>query len=147
MLLVKTKLKDSPIHGIGLFADQIIEPNDIVWKFESNFDIAVDMNVLESLPKIAKICFAKYGYLSSKTGLYILDADDARFFNHSDQPNCRTIETAPSIEDIIIALKPINVGEELTINYSDQEHSLNNNLLTRIYTEFQLVDENDPRIK
>ncbi len=42
----------------------------------------------------------------------MLCGDDGRFFNHSDQPNCD--DGKP---DITIALRHVNKGEELTVNY------------------------------
>lgn len=38
MLKVKTYLDKSDIHGIGVFADEDIEENQIIWKFDERFD-------------------------------------------------------------------------------------------------------------
>lgn len=148
MLMVKTKLGNSHIHGVGLFADQAIGVGDVVWKFEPTFDLTFAANAVLSMPSTARVCIAKYGYLSSKTKRYILDADDARFFNHSESPNCKTLETLSAEENEIIATRNIICGEELTINYNDQESNLDDtNLLKQIYRDLNLDDEVDPRLK
>ena len=44
--------------------------------------------------------------------LYELCSDDARFFNHSDEPNTGSISN-----DTDVALRDIQQGEELTCDY------------------------------
>ena len=39
MLYVKTKIGQSKIHGMGLFADQFIKKGTIIWKFTPGFDL------------------------------------------------------------------------------------------------------------
>ena len=54
MLLVKTRLAPSTIHGIGLFADEFIPKGTEVWKFVPGFDLALSVDEVESLPEMAK---------------------------------------------------------------------------------------------
>jgi uncharacterized protein len=49
------------------------------------------------------------------SGCYILCTDDARFINHSSQPN--TIDTQEGEEGLTIAARDIQPGEEITSNY------------------------------
>ena len=51
--------------------------------------------------------------------MYVLCFDDARYFNHSDNPNCKTIESLDDKEGVEIAGKDIQKGEELTVNYKN----------------------------
>ena len=87
MLLVKTKIGQSKINSIGLFADQFIEKGTTIWKFQQGFDLRVGKDELDNLSESAKAQFLKYAYLNPDTQKYILCFDDARFFNHSDEPN------------------------------------------------------------
>jgi len=54
MLLVKTKLGPSKIHGIGLFVDEFIPKGTIVWKFVPGFDLKFTKEEVEKFPGLAK---------------------------------------------------------------------------------------------
>ena len=114
MLMVKTKIGPSSINGIGLFADQFIPKGTVVWKFMPNFDLLMSEQETNELSKPAMGQFYHYAYLDKKHGRYMLCFDDARFFNHTKNPNCDE-----KIDDITIAARIIQVGEELTVNYKD----------------------------
>ena len=117
MLLIKTFIGPSRINGIGLFTDQFIPKNSITWKITPDLDLARSAEELEKLSKIARTTFLKHAYLSTRTGLYVLCFDDARFFNHSDMPNIGDANSPDSEEGVDIALRDILVGEELTCDY------------------------------
>jgi SET domain-containing protein len=114
MLLVKTKIGPSKIAGIGLFADQFISKGTPVWKFVAGFDQIKKEAELSELSEVAKAQFLNYIYHNKKTGDYILCFDDARFFNHSDDPNCVSGED-DDVPDI--AVRDIQPGEEMTNDY------------------------------
>ena len=114
MLLVKTYLNKSKIQGIGLFADEFISKGTIVWKFVSGFDFALKKKDLNKLPEIAKSWVLRYGYYHENEGGYVICVDDARFFNHSENPN-----TDDTTKIGTIAKKDIKKGEEITCNYLD----------------------------
>lgn len=117
MLKVKTKLKQSEVHGLGLFADQEIPSGTVVWEFEPNLDISITKNEYDSLSKIQKDFFDHYGYWSEELDLYICAADNWRFTNHSDKPNTGTINNSLGKEGQDIAIKDIKKGEELLFDY------------------------------
>lgn len=50
---------------------------------------------------------------------YILCADNARFFNHSDNPNTHVVEDPEDEETADVASKDIQIGEELTVDYRE----------------------------
>lgn len=114
MLTVKTKLKQSPISGIGLFADEPIKKGQPVWVFNPMIDILLTEDEMNQLSLPSKEQFLNYAYLDITIGKYLLCGDDARFFNHSDEPNCFDSNTNP---DITVASKDIAIGEEITCNY------------------------------
>ena len=93
MLLIKTKIDKSNIHGIGLFAAQFIPKGTIVWKFVDDFDLRIEKDKLNDLSKPSREQALKYGYISRRTNKFIIPFDDSRFFNHSDTPNVGVIFT------------------------------------------------------
>src|SRR3989338_3261498 len=116
MLLVKTRLGLSKIHGIGLFADEFIKKGTLVQRFEPGFDLIISQDELTKLSEAAKSEFLKYAYKNKETGKYILCADNTRFLNHSAEPNLTSKDIH---EEIDIAAKDIQQGEELTVNYNE----------------------------
>jgi len=112
MLCVKTTVKASDIAGLGLFADEEIPKGTIVWKFEPRLDLLISEDSVKSFSESAKGQFYNYAFLDKSHQEYMLCGDDARFFNHSDDPNCND-----EYPDLTIALRDIAKGEELTVNY------------------------------
>ncbi len=116
MLLVRTKLKSSSIHGLGLFADQFIPQGTPTWKYLEGFDFRVPAAMLERLSPIAREQFLTYTYLRPALGVYELCSDDARFFNHADDPNTKCVDL-PNGDAHDVATRDIQPGEELTCDY------------------------------
>ena len=118
MLLVKTKIGPSKIHGIGIFADEFIPKGTIVWKFVPGFDLKLTKEGVKKLPEPAREFFLNYCYLSYDTGYYILCTDNARFYNHSKNPNTTGVDLEDTEnEGGDIATRDIKEGEEITYDY------------------------------
>jgi uncharacterized protein len=117
MLRVKTRLGLSRIDGIGLFADQHIPHDTIVWEFNPLIDLKLREDEIASLAEGARQQVQKYSYRDELSGLYIFCGDDARFFNHSEEPNCVDVSWGP-FGGRTIAGRDIRQGEELTCNYA-----------------------------
>jgi len=115
MLLVRTILKMSSIAGVGLFADQLVEKGTVVWRFEPAIDIRLSTEQIDRLTETSRDQILKYSYREKQSRLYVLCGDDARFFNHSDHPNC--IDLTDGV-NITIARRDIECGEEMTCNYA-----------------------------
>lgn len=115
MLKVKTALKASPIHGIGLFAKQFIPKGTIVWEM-SELDLKLTREEFNRLDDITKELFNYYGFTDG--GHYILGVDNSRFVNHSDSPNV--------VNDI--AARDIEIGEEITYDYKNFDCESKRNL-------------------
>ncbi len=64
------------------------------------------------MPKIAKAWVLHFGYHNADEDVYVICVDDARFFNHSENPN-----TDDTSEVETIATKDIHKREEITCNY------------------------------
>lgn len=116
MLLVKTYLAPSKIHGIGLFAAEPIPKGTPTWKFMDGFDLAINKEDINKLSDPARKQFENYAYLNQQTGKYILCFDDSRFMNHSTDPNTKS---SASDEDVDVAMKDIQKDEEITTDYRE----------------------------
>ena len=117
MLLVKTRIGLSDISGLGLFADEFIKKDTVIWKFTNGVDVRLSDEQLAAVGKEHPLRdLEKYMYRSKVSAQHILCSDDARFINHSSKPN--TIETQEDIEGYTIASADIQPGEEITSDYS-----------------------------
>jgi uncharacterized protein len=119
MLLVKTRIGLSSIHGIGLFADEDIPRGTVVWDFMPPFDVMVSAKKVNLLPETTRAQVLKYSYYDDDEGKYVLCGDDARHFNHSETPNTGNGCEQNGTENATIAICDIRAGEEITCNYFD----------------------------
>lgn len=117
MLLVKTRLGMSDIHGIGLFAAEFIREGTVVWRSHPAVDIRLAEEQILGLPEPCREQIQKYSYREKHSGLYVLCGDDARFFNHSAEPNCIDVFGGEG-EDLTVAARDVEQGEELTCDYA-----------------------------
>ena len=116
MLQVKTRLDRSRVHGIGLFADEFIPEGTVIWEFHSSVDTKLTSEQIAQLSLPCQEQMRRYTYREKFSGKYVLCGDDARFFNHSADPNCIDIDNAA--EGLTIARRNIYPGEELTCDYA-----------------------------
>jgi SET domain-containing protein len=120
MLLVKTYLATSAVHGIGLFAAEPIASGTVIWQFDERIDRRFTREEREALAEPARTFVAKYSYPESVgSDVHFLDGDHARFMNHSANPNT-------DCEIDTIAIRDIAVGEELLCDYGQfhPDHTL-----------------------
>lgn len=117
MLRVKTKLGASPISGIGLFADEFIPKGTIIWEFDPFSDITYTESELNGANELYKDFLTTYCFKYEK--IYYLCVDNARFFNHSDLPNCYSNNFNSKKIGDTRALIDIEIGTELTDDYSN----------------------------
>ena len=111
MLLVKTTIGPSKIHGIGLFATEFIAKGTMIWDLHAGFDLELTIEQLNSLPEIARDTLMFYCYPDGK--YFVICLDDARHMNHSENPNTGNHETGT------IAIRDIHSGEEITCDYQE----------------------------
>jgi SET domain-containing protein len=120
--MLKVKIKNSGIHGLGLFADKFIPKGTIVWKRDFVLDISIPKKEVVYFDEVEKNSILHYSYLDFNDN-YVLCADDARFMNHSDNPNLESqLISGDPLSDISnwadIASKDIEIGEEITCDYT-----------------------------
>ncbi len=109
MLLVKTYLDKSPIHGIGVFAGQSIRRDTKIWRFVIGFDRYYSRKRLAKLPRAARDYINLHGYQWGKEILLSIDYDT--FMNHSENPNTYFRN------GYVIARRHIRMGTEITNDY------------------------------
>lgn len=118
MLLVHTTIGTSTIHGTGLFAAEVIPKGTRTWELVPGLDLVIPKSDLSRLSPPALEQLLHYAYLNSDNG-YVLCFDDARFCNHSFEPSVKFIDGTTPHE---VALRDIELGEELTVNYAELDH-------------------------
>lgn len=115
MLLIKTYLDKSPIHGIGVFAGEFIRKETKIWRFAFGFDRYYSKKKLAKLPKPARDFIKLHGYEWNNEILLSMDYDS--FMNHSDNPNTYFHN------GYVIARSNIRKGQEITNDYRAFEAS------------------------
>ena len=96
-------VRDSPIHGRGVFAARRIAAGEVV--IDGCREVLSD-EALQSLPPDEKV------FLSVVNGQHILMMPPARFVNHSCNPNARGTDQHD------VAIRVIEAGEEVTVDYA-----------------------------
>ncbi|MCR4327894.1 MAG: SET domain-containing protein [Patescibacteria group bacterium] len=130
MLLVRTKIGKSTIHGTGLFAEEDIPIGTVIWKYFPDLDLALSIQEVEKLPVVAQNYIYKHAWLSKKLNKYILSFDNDRFANHSEECNVGEKPTDVEDEPSAVALRNIKKGEEITFNYQDIDSDHKRKLLS-----------------
>ena len=117
MLLIKTFLDCSNLHGIGLFAKQDLKAGTLVWEFNHLVDLKFTLKEWDSFKK--RISLRSYENLLKlsykEDGFIYLCIDNAQFLNHS--LTCYNIGQHGALKSRMYAIKDILKGEELLCNY------------------------------
>ncbi len=114
MILVKTYLHISPIHGVGVFAAEPIAAGTLLWRFVEGIDRVITEAEMAMMPEVAQAFVREYGYCCPHfPGGMVLSADNARFLNHADAPN------TDNRTEYAYAKYDIAVGEEMTCDYRE----------------------------
>jgi SET domain-containing protein len=106
----------SRIDGFGVFANEAIPPRLKIGEIRGeSITVAEARRRAEGQERIMIVeVSAKRAIDASKS------SDPMRFTNHSCQPNARLTIREGRIE--FYAVKPIAVGEEITVNYGETHH-------------------------
>jgi SET domain-containing protein len=110
MLLVETYIAESPGKGMGLFSENFIPKDTVIWQFVEGFDIKVHQEKYETLTNVQKNFIDTYFW---KEGDYLYSScDNSNFQNHSNNPNSIGLD-----EDKMVAARDIFPNEEILVNY------------------------------
>ena len=113
MLLIPARARPSAIHGLGLFADRDIAPDELIWAFRPGFDLQIPESVVTESPAHARDFIRTYATFSADARMFYLSSDDDRFTNHSAVPNTYLVGTD------VHARCAIPCGTEITADYAE----------------------------
>jgi SET domain-containing protein len=111
MLLVKTYLGKSRIHGLGVLAGEFIAKGTRIWRYVEGFDRCYTAKQFARLPKAAKDFIRHHGYRVD--GEILLTMDNDRHMNHSEDANTYLRD------GYAVARRDIRKGEEITNDYRE----------------------------
>lgn len=105
-------LLSSKINGKGVYASKNIKEGELIYFRPVQEMVLKTRKEIENLSPAAKQHFIRYSYQIGDD-LWALSEDNSDYWNHSCSPNCYFGD-----ESTIRALKDIQEGEELTIDYA-----------------------------
>lgn len=111
MFRVPTYVAPSPIAGMGVFTAEAISAGTVLWVFTEGVDLRLDPGMVHGIPDPLGSMIRRYCY-EEPDGILVLCGDNARFMNHSFDPNCDDQEGPTTV-----ARRDIAPGEELTCDY------------------------------
>lgn len=115
MMLCRCYLAPSSIEGLGVYSHDPIRAGDAVWKFDQRVDQLISRTSLDEMDARTREFLEHYGYdMPTHPDFIALDADEGRFMNHSETPNCDF-----TAADLGYALVDIPAGTELTCDYRE----------------------------
>lgn len=121
-----TEVRNSPVHGMGIFARVDIPKGTVWWRARPGIDVllinraqfqTLQTSQHSSVSKDLLEAIYTYSYYSATEDALILILDHARYTNHSFQPNSDVIPEPGVIGSI--ALRDIRAGEEIMEDYSE----------------------------
>lgn len=124
MFIIDTYLNTSKIHGIGVFSNQFVKKGEVIWIFNSKIDLLIKNSDINNFNSFQEIWFKKYAYFNKEVNKWLLCGDNARFTNHSLNPNTKVVNI-----NTVIAIKDIDINEELTENYNLSALNIDNSLI------------------
>ncbi len=116
MIHIKYKIKDSPVHGIGLFSDQKIKKGELIYTPSPLLDVDLTQEQFDSLSVPEQQEVAYYGYFHTNTYRYHVAFDAIRILNHADLG----VANVTQDENMVMkSLRDIDLGEELFQDYRE----------------------------
>lgn len=115
MMIVPNYVGPSAIEGVGIFAGAPIAKGAVIWTLHDQYDLLLTAAEIQAMDALQRDFVERYGYPHmTRPGLTVVEYDNGRFMNHSEDPN--TDFTDPVIG---YATRNIAAGEEITCNYRD----------------------------
>jgi SET domain-containing protein len=112
---MNVRLGRSPIHGTGAFAERAFTPGETIIEYAGE-RISHDEADLRTTSESADEGHTMMFILDDETVIDgSINGNEARYVNHSCDPNCEAVIYEDNV--LIEALRPIQPGEELFIDY------------------------------
>ena len=127
MLMVETYIAPVVGKGIGLFAKSVIQKGTVYWRRNEAFDRLFTPEILNTLPEHIVSYIQKHGF-QEVSGNWYLCGDNARFTNHSLDPNFINHYDTEGLVDYCFTDRDIVADEEIVCNYYDTCQSCANGL-------------------
>lgn len=108
---MKTKVKKSKIHGIGVFAAKNIKRNEIIEICKLIIMSQKDTRLIDE----TSLYDYYFSWKDNKSGIAL---GNGSLYNHSYEPNAKYIKNFSAAAITFIALKPIRAGSEIIVNYN-----------------------------
>ena len=119
MIHIKYRLKNSKIHGVGLFANENIKKGSLVYSTSPLLDVNISKDKFKSLDDKEKQEIRWWGFWDAPNNVWHVDFDVSKFINHSFNGN---LTQDKNNKDAYLATsRNIKLGEELTQNYLEFE--------------------------
>ena len=119
MILIDYEIKDSKIHGAGMFTKQFIKKGELIAQASPELDVDITKEVYDKLEQREKDEILYWGFYDAPRECYHVDFDNTKFINHSFDSN---ITQDPNYLDMcLVASRDIESGEELLQNYLEFE--------------------------
>lgn len=138
MFRVPTYLARSSIHGVGVYTPFPITRGTVLWDYDEGVDWRLTPEELAAFPEPYQERLRHYCY-RDESGIYVLCGDNARYMNHSFEPNC------DDRGEHTVALRDIAAFEELTCDYRDFDAESTYDELSRLEEESPSRSPRRPR--
>jgi SET domain-containing protein len=119
MIHIKYKLKESGLHGIGLYSDQDIKQGELIYTASPLLDLNITQKQFDLLDQKEKDEILWWGFFDQPSQMWHVDFDVSKFINHSYEPTVTQDENHD--EAYLLATRDIRAGEELAQNYLEFE--------------------------
>jgi hypothetical protein len=122
------EVRQSPVHGLGVFAVAGIPAGTVWWSAELADTITISRAQFETLafsaPSPASDALMsgiqEYSIYLAALDVMVLIPDNGRYVNHSDHPNSGASVAGTQLRSV--ALRDIATGEEITEDYGTYDH-------------------------
>ena len=120
-----TEVRESHIHGLGLFARVAIPKGTVWWHGRREDVMLLEKLQYETLARSERSTLIEqtleailmYSYYTRESDALIVCLDNSRFVNHSIEANSGALPSADPLSSV--ALRDIAAGEEIVENYLD----------------------------
>lgn len=112
-------MKESGLHGVGLFSDQTIKQGELVYTASPLLDLNITQQEFDTLNQNEKDELLWWGFFDQPSQMWHVDFDVSKFINHSYEASLT--QAKDHDEAYLVAARDISAGDELTQNYLEFE--------------------------